>query len=258
MKPIRLLQFTDLHLYRDPAEELRGIATLPALQAAIRHAEQRFPSRDALVLTGDLVQDDAEGYELVREIFGASAQPVLCLPGNHDIPARMRATLKSAPFQIGGTAALGNWRIALLDTYWEGHAGGRLGEKQLKELEEFLKTNPDRYVMLCLHHQPIPMQSRWLDQVGLRDAPALMALIERHANVRAVLWGHVHQALDRFIGTARFMSTPATCAQFLPFSDDFAIDRRPPGYRVIELMPDGSVATEVLWLEDRKEHTQAA
>ena len=36
---------------------------------------------------------------------------------------------------------------------------------------------------------------------------------------------------------------------FVPGSVDFAIDNRPPGYRVLELMPDGSIATEVCWLE---------
>jgi 3',5'-cyclic-AMP phosphodiesterase len=47
----------------------------------------------------------------------------------------------------------------------------------------------------------------------------------------------------------RFMATPATCAQFLPGSVDFAIDNRPPGYRMLELMPDGAIQTEVCWLE---------
>jgi Icc protein len=45
------------------------------------------------------------------------------------------------------------------------------------------------------------------------------------------------------------MASPATCAQFVPNSDDFALDDRPPGYRLLDLMPDGSIATEVVWLE---------
>ena len=32
-------------------------------------------------------------------------------------------------------------------------------------------------------------------------------------------------------------------------SADFAIDNRPPGYRMLELMPDGAIQTEVCWLE---------
>jgi 3',5'-cyclic-AMP phosphodiesterase len=59
----------------------------------------------------------------------------------------------------------------------------------------------------------------------------------------------VHQALDQFINGVRFMASPATCTQFLPRSADFALDARPPGYRVLELMPDGTIVTEVVWLE---------
>jgi Icc protein len=59
----------------------------------------------------------------------------------------------------------------------------------------------------------------------------------------------VHQALDSFVGGVRFMATPATCAQFLPGSREFAIDDRPPGYRVLELNLDGTITTEVCWLE---------
>ena len=55
--------------------------------------------------------------------------------------------------------------------------------------------------------------------------------------------------LDSFVHGVRFMATPATCAQFLPGSVDFAIDNRPPGYRMLELMPDGAIQTEVCWLE---------
>jgi Icc protein len=44
------------------------------------------------------------------------------------------------------------------------------------------------------------------------------------------------------------MSTPSTCAQFLPSSEFFALDERPPGMRWIELCDDGSIETEVTWV----------
>jgi len=81
--------------------------------------------------------------------------------------------------------------------------------------------------------------------------------VRDHANVRGVLWGHVHQSLDRFIHGVRFMATPSTCAQFVPGSAEFAIDNRPPGYRFLELLPDGSIATEVCWLESYAERIVA-
>jgi Icc protein len=250
MKSFRLIQFTDTHLFGSPAARFRGVATYPALQAAVAHANQRFAARDAILLTGDLVQDDPAGYQLVRETFGASKAPVYCVPGNHDLPDQMQTTLRGGPFHFCGAPRFGAWTVVLLDTYKAGSAGGRLGGEQLDRLSHLLQERQDSHVMLCLHHQPIAMRSRWLDGVGLEDAAELLAIIAAHANVRAVLWGHVHQPLDSFERGVHFMSTPATCAQFLPRSDTFALDLRPPGYRVLDLMPDGTVSTEIVWLEN--------
>ena len=249
MKSIRLIHLTDTHLSGDASDTIRGVATLPALRAALADAQHRCPRPDGLLLTGDLVQDDPRGYALIRQVFGSSPVPVMCLAGNHDLPDHMRAALRGEPFKVGGEIELDRWLIVLLDTWIEHSAGGRIGPEQLARLEEVLRTHRNRHVLLCLHHHPIRMRSEWLDQVGLEDADEFLAVVRTHPNVRGVLWGHVHQSLDSFIGGVRFMATPATCAQFVPHSDDFAIDDRPPGYRVLELLPDGTISTEVIWLE---------
>ena len=251
MASLRLLQFTDMHLYGDPGGELRGVPTLPAFRAAVAHAARRFPVRDAVLVTGDLVQDDPDGYQHVRSVLGASDVPVLCLPGNHDLPDAMARALDHAPFQIGGSYGAGAWHLLLLDTWVANHAGGRLGAEQIAATEAMLERHADRHVLICLHHHPISMRSRWLDEVGLEDTAAFLAMLRRHRNVRGVLWGHVHQALDTFVAGVRFMATPSTCTQFLPRSDEFAIDSRPPAYRVLELTADGSIATEIVWADRR-------
>lgn len=246
---LRLVQFSDPHLFGTADGALRGVKTLPALKATMAHAERYFRSPDALLLTGDLVQDDAGGYALLRDTFKASRVPVYCLAGNHDVPQAMNETLNGAPFQVGGQFVAAGWLVVMLDTWQANSAGGRIGKQQLAGLEALLTGHPGLHALLCLHHHPIAMDSRWLDEVGLEDAAELLALIARHPQVRGVLWGHVHQSLDRFLNGVRFMASPATCAQFLPRSADFAIDRRPPGYRVLELLADGSIATEVVWVE---------
>ena len=38
----------------------------------------------------------------------------------------------------------------------------------------------------------------------------------------------------------RYLTTPSTCFQFLPAVDNFAVDTRPPGFRWLDLVPDGS------------------
>ncbi|MGO9803657.1 MAG: metallophosphoesterase [Steroidobacteraceae bacterium] len=252
MSVVRLTHFTDPHLYGDASETLRGVATLPALTAALARAQLRDWPPDALLVTGDIVQDDPAGYPHFRRLFGALGLPVLCIPGNHDDPLALRRELDGAPFIVGGHVDLGRWRIVLLDSCVAGSAGGRLSEAALAGLDAALAGADKRHCMVCLHHHPVPMASRWLDRVGLENAPQFLAAIDRHANVRAIVWGHVHQNYDGLRKGVRLLATPSTCAQFLPNADDFAVDPRPPAYRTFELRPDGSLLTEVVWLDQHR------
>lgn len=252
MSVVRLTQFTDPHLYGKESESLRGVPTLPALTQAIAHARARDWPPDAVLVTGDLVQDDPSGYPHFRRAFGALGLPVLCLPGNHDEPRAMRRELAGAPFILGGFVDMGRWRILLLDSCIPGSASGALSAQGLAELDEALSSANGRHCMVCLHHHPVPMSSRWLDQVGLTNAAEFLHAVDQHKNVRAIVWGHVHQAYDGLRKGVRLLATPSTCAQFLPNSDDFAVDRRPPAYRTLELRADGSLLTEVVWVEQHR------
>jgi len=248
MSSIRLLQFTDPHLYGDEHESLRGIETLPALRRAVAHAREHHWTMDAFLVTGDIVQDDPAGYAHFRRVFGGFGKPVYCIPGNHDELEAMRDALAAEPFRLDGHADLDGWRVVLLDSCIPGAAGGRLSEASLAALDAALGGAGGRHALVCLHHHPVRMSSRWLDQVGLENADEFFRVIDRHANVRAVLWGHVHQAFDRMRGGVRLMATPSTCAQFLPRSEEFAVDHKPPAYRPLELRRDGTIASEVVWL----------
>jgi Icc protein len=252
MKSVRLVQFTDLHVVGNPAQRLRDMNTLDTLRATLAHAHARFDAPDAILLTGDLVHDDAGGYEHVATAFADSTVPVYCIPGNHDLPEQMRVALAHPPFQVGGAAVLGQWIIVLLDSFVPNNAGeGQLGAAQLQSLDNTLASHSDKHALICVHHHPIKMRSEWLDSFGLNDAEAFQATIARHRNVRGIAWGHVHQSLDLFSNGIRYMATPSTCAQFKPRSVEFAIDEmKPPGYRVLELMPDGTIATEVVWVDN--------
>ncbi len=247
--PTRIVQFTDLHLYGAADGRLRGIATLPALEAALATARAREAPWEALLLTGDLVQDDPAGYQHVRRLFGQSKVPVYCIPGNHDEQVPMRAELANAPFQICGTARHGEWLLVMLDSYQHGMAAGRLAAGELARLDAALSEHADRHALVCLHHHPVAAGSRWLDTVGLENRDALFEVLDRHQNVRVLLWGHVHQAFDGERRGVRLLATPSTCAQFKPGSDQFAIDQRPPGYRWLELHEDGRVESAIVWVD---------
>jgi len=197
------------------------------------------------------VQDDPAAYGALELLFDRLGAPVLLIPGNHDVPVELERRLSHAPFQVGGARLLGAWAVVMLTTWFAEAADGegRLGPDELRRLAATLAAHCDRHVLVCLHHQPLPMEAAGLDALGLRDAGEFLACIDRHPQVRAVAWGHAHQALDVYRGTTRFLCTPSTCMQFQPRHPGFLVDDRPPGYRVLDLHDDGGIATEVVWLE---------
>src|SRR5262245_17574844 len=258
MSVLRLVQFTDTHLYASETESLRGVETLPALVRALTLAQARDFPVDAILATGDLVQDDPGGYAHFRRLFGSLGAPVLCIPGNHDEPDALRRELAGRPFVIEGAFDLGMWRIVLLDSCIRGSARGRISAETLARLDAALGSAGARHALVCLHHHPVSMSSQWLDEVGLENADEFFATIDRHRNVRAVVWGHVHQSFDALRKGVRLLATPSTCAQFLPRSDTFAVDVRPPAYRRFELHPDGTLVTEVVWVDSRAAGTSSS
>jgi Icc protein len=245
---MQVLQITDPHLYGSASGRLRGVETDASLRAALDDAIARVPGYEAMLVTGDLVQDDKTGYLRFRSFFGGIQKPVLCIPGNHDEPEAMRKELSGAPFEICGTHTIGDWVFVMLDSYDPGHVGGRLTKNELARLDNAL-AGSRKHAMVCLHHHPIPMGSRWLDGVGLAEAHEFWRIIEAHTHVRAVVWGHVHQAFEGTRSGVGLFATPSTGAQFLPKSDRYAVDSLPPAYRSFELHADGRIDSQVHWVE---------
>lgn len=229
---------------------MRGVCTDATLVRVLERVKAQARGPDLILATGDLVQDETrQGYERFRELLGVFGVPVYCLPGNHDAPVTMREVLSAPPFQFCGVGAHPPWLLLMLNSFSAGDDGGRLAPRELEFLERSLASAGDQHVLLALHHQPIPMGSHWLDGVGLREAEEFLGIVDRHSKVRCILWGHVHQASDRMRRGVRMLSTPSTCSQFRPASESFALDDRPPGFRWIDLKPDGNIRTDVVWVE---------
>ena len=106
------------------------------------------------------------------------------------------------------------------------------------------------HVLVCLHHPPVLMGSAWLDTVGLENGEQFLGLLQADGRVRLTIFGHVHQPYDADHGGVRVIATPSTCRQFLPRSETFAVDERPPAYRRISLHADGAVDAELVWVDD--------
>lgn len=246
---LRLLHITDPHLHANVDSRMRGIKTYDTFCAVVEHAMSNPAGPDAIVATGDLVQDETRaGYKAFRAVLEKCDVPVYCIPGNHDAPETMADVLGTAPFQVGGELQQDNWSLIMLDSFTRNDDGGRLSQSELTRLQESLQTNRSQHTLICVHHHPIPMGSRWLDGVSLRNANEFFEIVNQFPQVKGILWGHVHQTSDRRRKGVRLMSTPSTCTQFLPNSDDFVLDARSPGYRWLDLGANGTIETEVVWL----------
>jgi len=200
-------------------------------------------------MTGDLIQDDSrEAYERFCESMLPLALPVYCLPGNHDIRHMMKDALAGPEFHYCESVIHGAWLITAIDSCIDGDAAGRVDDAEMDRLAQLLEETTAEHVLVCLHHPPLPVGSKWLDQVGLRNGEEFLRLLTRTGKVRAAIFGHVHQAFEGSHESIQIIGTPSTCRQFKVASDEFALDDGPPAYRRVNLLADGSVDTELIWM----------
>ena len=244
------MHLTDPHLFAERESALRGTVTYDSLSRVLGHVANAEWQAEQILLTGDLVQDDsATAYEHIATLLEPFGLPVLTVPGNHDVRPMMKSTLPAGQFDYCGSARHGNWLLTGLDSCIHGSAAGKLSSAELTRLTETIAASDAEHILVCLHHPPIPLGSRWLDSVGLENGREFLNVLSESGRVRSVLFGHAHQAFDEHRDGLRILGTPSTCRQFMPQSDNFALDDRPPAYRRIELHADGAVNTELLWLD---------
>ncbi len=200
--------------------------------------------------TGDLSQDgSAESYRRVKAHFARLGAPVHCLPGNHDSPATLAEVMPGDGVHVERTFCYGGWQIVFLDSTVAGEDDGRLSTDELAALDQALRDRPTLYALVALHHHPLALGGAWGDWVSLANPDDLFAVLDRYPRVCGVLWGHIHQPFDGARGTVRLMGSPSTCIQFAPGEQgELATGPEPPGYRRIELRPDGTIGTEICWL----------
>lgn len=251
---VSLVQLTDTHLCRESGGTLLGMDTDHSLQAVIELARRERPRVDALLATGDLSDGGAEqAYVRLRDYFRQFDCPAFWLPGNHDERGAMESVVGNTP-SLSREIRLGNWQILMLDSQVAGEVGGGLGERELAFLDSALQiaAEQDLFTLVCLHHHPVEIGCDWLDEQMVADADHFFATLAGHPGARGVLWGHVHQQIDREFQGLQLMASPSTCVQFAPGSENFKADDLPPGYRWLDLHPDGSIESGVSRVWDVK------
>jgi Icc protein len=246
---VLLVQLTDSHLFDDVDGRLLGMLTQDSLERVIDLVRREQPQIEMLLVTGDISQDGSPAsYARFRQMSAALAAPARWICGNHDHWPAIRRVCAGSDL-LEPVVDIGNWRVTLLDSSIAGAVQGQLSPPQLALLERSLSEAPERYHLICLHHHPVEIQCRWLDDISLRNGDQLFAMLERFPRTRGVLWGHVHQEVDRKRGNLRLLGAPSTCVQFTPQSEGFQVDGTAPGYRWLRLHADGRLETGVSRLD---------
>lgn len=244
-----ILQISDFHLLADSGKRMMGIDTQQTLLAVIDQAWSDLKQIDFMLLTGDLVQDPLpETYQRLKSCLEPLPVPCYCLPGNHDETVLINQSLANSNIIFQPQIILDGWQIICLDSTVANDPGGFLSPDQIQVLEQTLKEQPELHALVTLHHSPVLTGAEWLDTMILSNHAEFFHLLSRYPQVKGVVFGHIHQALDTVVNGLRLLGCPSTCFQFKPDSKDFALDYVPQGYRWIELCPDGSISTEVVRL----------
>ena len=248
MSKIRVVQISDCHVFGNTEGRLMGVDTRASLRSVLDDITQRLNNIDLIVVTGDLSQDDSKAsYQWLQQQLAPLEMPCYWLAGNHDITALMQEV---CPVAMQKSVIKRNWQLLLLDSHQEGKIPGFLSDSELGYMEQQLRQYPDHHTLIAFHHPAYTINSPWLDTINLQNSEAFWERLSQHPNVKVVINGHIHQVQEWQQGSVQVLSAPSTAVQFKPESSDFSLDSQPPGYRVIDLLPDGTLTTQVIRLPE--------
>jgi Icc protein len=116
----------------------------------------------------------------------------------------------------------------------------------LEELEGFLAHHEHDPCLVTLHHQPIIIGSEWIDKYRLFEPDNFMRLIDRYMNVKAVVWGHIHQVFEADRNGVAMLGGPSSAINGLRDTPKFTADGAGPAFRWLELKTDGSLRSSIV------------
>lgn len=255
MKPVRILQLTDLHVFADGETLLKGIPTRKLLESVIDSIHHSGMDFDHVVITGDHTHDELpESYQYVRRLMTPWLDRLWQVPGNHDDRTVLQSVF-SDRIQIGPGGLInflfsaGDWLCAGLDTHLPGEVAGNIDEAQVEWLRRQIDDRSPAQVVLFMHHPPVKINSVWMDKIGLRGSELLLRYLSQEPRIRLVCCGHVHHESTRTAGSAVVVTTPSTGIQFSPDGEVPTFERAAPGFRIVELS-ENSFAARVIRLPD--------
>lgn len=239
-----IAQITDPHLRNDGADPCHDPAT--AMRRAFAQIAAMDLKPDAILLTGDIIDRSAAGYDHALALLSEAPVPLWPIPGNHDPAPAFRRVFEGcvplAPDHLSYTRQIGGLCVIALDSNLP---GGRCGidASRLEWLQgELAKAQGP--AMLALHHPPFATHAPHLDKEGFVGTKALERMIA-DSPVCRVIAGHSHRAIQT-IWAGRISSTAPAIGHGLSLSLSGAERHKPvpttPGFELHLLGVEGMVS----------------
>jgi 3',5'-cyclic AMP phosphodiesterase CpdA len=254
-----IAQITDTHIKARGKLAYQRVDTAAMLRRCVAELERLDPQPDLIVLTGDLVDlGRTEEYAYLRNLLAPLRPPLLVIPGNHDERAAMRAAFSGdgylpadgfLHYAIDDRFPL---RIVGLDTLVPQEGRGELCTERLAWLEDTLARQPDRPTLLLMHHPPFLTGIGHMDEIGLAGRAAFAEIVARHAQIEAILCGHLHRNIQTAVGGRRVLTCPSPAHQVaLDLQPDApsCFRMEPPGY-MLHRWHDGSLVSHCAVIGD--------
>ncbi|MEO1055907.1 MAG: phosphodiesterase [Actinomycetota bacterium] len=210
--PLLLAQLTDTHIVSPETREPLYVDNNGRLAAAVESLIGERPTMDAVLGTGDLVNDAAAAeYDTLRQLVAPLPVPFLPIPGNHDDRDLLRSTFPDTPWidadhaswvatvrgglLDGGPRTI---RVIGLDSTIPGEPGAEFDADRESWLRSVLADDRDVPTVLAMHHPPFSTGISWMDRAGFIGLDRLADVLTEFPVLR-VMCGHLHRPITSSI-----------------------------------------------------------
>jgi len=228
------IQISDSHI--DDEKNVWGADSQKNLNSIVKSILSR--NYNALIISGDSTHNGTmSSYSLFKEIIKPISSNFAILPGNHDNKLNLSSSFSEHYLT---KLIISDWEIISIDSVQDNKTSGFIRKDELELLTEKILSSTKKFIVLCLHHPPISMESNWDDKKSLENSDDFFNIIDQFINIKAVIWGHAHQGSEFKRNDVKLFSCPSTALQF---NGPEMI-----GYNHYNLSDEGEINCETVWL----------
>ncbi|MDA8981202.1 metallophosphoesterase [Candidatus Thioglobus sp.] len=228
------IQISDCHI--DDEKNVWGTDSKKNLSTIVKSISNR--NYNALIISGDLAHNGtASSYSTLKDIIQPISDNLVILPGNHDNKLNLFSAFSEHYLP---KLTIADWEIISIDSVQENKTSGFLNKAKLELLTKKILSSTQKFIVLCLHHPPISMESDWDDKKSLENSDDFFHTIDKFSKIKAVIWGHAHQSSEFNRNNVKLFSCPSTTLQFN--------GAEMIGYNHFNLSDKGEINCETVWL----------